>query len=66
MIFLMYTQDMMEFIIEKKQTKLESKLGNRKCCAKSQNFKLLFDAPMFSFMYTIYMKKFIIETTIII
>jgi hypothetical protein len=60
MIFLMYAQDMMEFIIGKKQTKLKSKLGNRICCAKSQNLKLLFNAPTFSFMYTINMKKFII------
>jgi hypothetical protein len=62
----MYTQGMMEFIIGKKQTKLKSKYGNRKCCAKSQNLKLLFNAPMFSFMYTVNMKKFIIETKIII
>jgi len=41
-------------------------LGNRKCCAESQNLKLLFNAPMFSFMYTINMKKLIIETTVII
>jgi len=38
-------------------------LGNRKCCVESQNLKLLFNAPMFSFMYTINMKKLIIETT---
>jgi len=39
-------------------------LGNQKCCAESQNLKLLFNASMFSFMYTINMKKLIIETTL--
>jgi len=39
-------------------------LGNRKCCVESQNLKLLFNTPMFSFMYTINMKKLIIETTL--
>ena len=37
-------------------------LGNQKSCVESQNLKLLFNAPMFFFMYTINMKKLIIET----